>query len=165
MQGHKDQRVHKDRDHGPAVAPAQFLIQIAPVHDLLCPGLNHDAEQEEEKQFGIKCMKRQFNIPLQTGHQNAESVHGESQQKTDQNGPYVVAVPVVEKGLPHRPVIFKEQDHHYKNDPDTEKFKIHQQKGQNIYVSDQAHAELQGRQQAQDDIADDASELDQQERQ
>ena len=124
MQRHEDQRIDKNCDHRPAISSSQFLVQVASVYDLLRAGLDHDTEQKDKEDCRSEFVKREFDIPIDTGHQYAETVHAESQQNACQYRFQVVAVSIVKERLPHGTVVLKERDHDHEYDPDAKKVKI-----------------------------------------
>ena len=158
VQRHEDQRVAEDRDHRPAISPAQFLVEIAAVNDLLRSRLDPHAEQENEKDQRPEFVEGELDVSHDDRHQNTEPVRTESQKDTGQDRLEIVAVPVVEIGFPHGPVAFKDRGDQHEQDPDPDEVKILKQERNSVLVAQKPHSQLLHRKELVHERTDYASE-------
>ena len=135
VQSHKDQGVAQDRHGRMPVPSAEFLIEVAPVHDLLASRLDRDHKEKGEKEDRIEAAPGKLHIPPDDGHQDAEPVGGKASEKARQGSRQAVSSPPEGQAGPHGPVVPEYRDHQEKHDPDPDKGKIQEEECHSIPIA------------------------------
>ena len=128
MHRHEDQGIANDSNQRAPVSSAQFLVEIETVDQFFAAGLYEYDDDEDQQRSKVKAIERQLDIAHQQRQQDAERVCSETQKQSDQQAFYGIAVPIVSAGIPHFPVLRKDENKCQYQDPDAEKSEIFQSK-------------------------------------